>query len=365
MSISFDSKTHKYFVQYKTRDAVTSRIVTHRKRGFDGKKDARRWEVQARDQASMTEITFAHMAQMYFDSLDCNAESRLQKEHVVDCYFPMRDNTISQITRADMGAWRSWLMDQDLATRTKNRFLSEIRSIFHYGSIYYNTPDPAVVLKGRKARPGERKEMKVWNVDEFDQFLVHVERPVYRIFFEFLFWTGCRRGEALALQVDDVADDGMVTIDKSIKHYQNGFLPTKNNASIRRIQLDKKTLQDVLWLKAQHLGPFLFGGPTSLGITQVDREFRKTIQLSGVPRIRIHDLRHSHATLLINHGVNIVAVSKRLGHSNVETTLRTYTHLLERTDQEMMDRMNGLHTEVCANSDANGAKRVPQKTKTA
>jgi len=207
--------------------------------------------------------------------------------------------------------------------------------------------------------------MKVWNVDEFDQFLVHVERPVYRIFFEFLFWTGCRRGEALALQVDDVTDDGMVTIDKSIKHYQNGFLPTKNNASIRRIQLDEKTLQDVLWLKAQHLGPFLFGGPTSLGITQVDREFRKAVQLSGVPRIRIHDLRHSHATLLINHGVNIVAVSKRLGHSNVETTLRTYTHLLERTDQEMMERMNGLHTEVCANSVKNDAKMMPLKIKTA
>jgi len=62
-----------------------------------------------------------------------------------------------------------------------------------------------------------------------------------------------------------------------------------------------------------------------------------------VKPIRIHDLRHSHATWLINNGVNIVAVSKRLGHADIEQTLKTYIHLLESSDQGMMAKLNESH----------------------
>ncbi|MBQ1324985.1 MAG: tyrosine-type recombinase/integrase, partial [Solobacterium sp.] len=72
--------------------------------------------------------------------------------------------------------------------------------------------------------------------------------------------------------------------------------------------------------------------------------FNKAIAKAGVRKIRIHDLRHSHASLLINNGVNIVAVSKRLGHSNIEQTLQTYTHLLEKTDSQMLEIISGLHS---------------------
>ena len=70
------------------------------------------------------------------------------------------------------------------------------------------------------------------------------------------------------------------------------------------------------------------------------------IKKSGVKRIRIHDLRHSHATILINSGVNIVAVSKMLGHSNINQTLKTYTHLLESTNDELVDRIIELKKEI-------------------
>ncbi|WP_371832614.1 tyrosine-type recombinase/integrase [Grylomicrobium aquisgranensis] len=75
------------------------------------------------------------------------------------------------------------------------------------------------------------------------------------------------------------------------------------------------------------------------------------IEKSGVQKIRMYDLRHSHATWLINHGVNIVAVSKRLGHASIEQTLKTYTHLLESTDNEMMKIIN---------SEKKGSTMVPR-----
>ena len=62
--------------------------------------------------------------------------------------------------------------------------------------------------------------------------------------------------------------------------------------------------------------------------------------------ICIHDLRHSHATWLINSGVNIVAVSKRLGHASINQTLKTYTHLLQKTNDEMMDTIESFKNGV-------------------
>ena len=63
-------------------------------------------------------------------------------------------------------------------------------------------------------------------------------------------------------------------------------------------------------------------------------------------KIRIHDLRHSHATILINNGVNIVAVSKRLGHSDINMTLKVYTHLLEKNADELVDKLEELKESV-------------------
>ena len=71
--------------------------------------------------------------------------------------------------------------------------------------------------------------------------------------------------------------------------------------------------------------------------TTIERKKNIAVKDSGVKRIRIHDLRHSHASMLICNGMNIVSVSKRLGHSDVNMTLKVYTHLLDKYDSQMMD----------------------------
>ncbi len=110
-------------------------------------------------------------------------------------------------------------------------------------------------------------------------------------------------------------------------------------------------LDNTLWKNLKTLmildGPYVFGGYVGLAPSTIDRVFKKAIKLSGVKPIRLHDLRHSHASWLINSGVNIVAVSKRLGHTNIEQTLRTYTHLLEFTDQNMMQKINDYRETNC------------------
>lgn len=133
-----------------------------------------------------------------------------------------------------------------------------------------------------------------------------------------------------------------VRIWRSIKHYKNGFLPLKSDSSERTITLDDVTMEYLKPFIAK-AKPFVFGETRSLPITSVQKVFEEGIKKSGVPRIRIHDLRHSHATMLINNGVNIVAVSRRLGHSDINITLKVYSHLLRKTEDEMVTTISNLH----------------------
>ena len=179
--------------------------------------------------------------------------------------------------------------------------------------------------------------MSVWTVDEFNQFISSIDTELYKLFFSFLFWTGCRRGEAIALQKSDIEDD-WITIKYSQRSALEGIKPTKTK-NTRKIQMDSKLLSSLQPL-LDAPGNYLFGGEHPLSPTEITRQFNKGIAISGVNKIRIHDLRHSHATFLINSGVNIVAVSKRLGHINIEQTLKTYTHLLDQTNEALINTIN-------------------------
>ena len=181
-------------------------------------------------------------------------------------------------------------------------------------------------------------DIHVWEPEEFNRFLDAVEDGCYRLYFEFLYWTGARRGEGIALQKKDLKD-GYAFIRGSKRYQQESIRATKTKKA-RKVQLDYKLYLSLKAYAELTDGDYVFGGTKSLSPSSIARQFKKGIDISGVTPIRLHDLRHSHATWLINNGVNIVAVSRRLGHSSINETLKTYTHLLESTDQNMMQKIN-------------------------
>ena len=114
----------------------------------------------------------------------------------------------------------------------------------------------------------------------------------------------------------------------------------KNNASIRKI-----SLPDVLIEIVKNYKKIYFSGDSSqlvfpLSETNITRVKNIACKDAGVKVIRIHDFRHTHASFLISQGVSIVAVAKRLGHSNIEQTLNTYSHLMEDEDIRLIDVLN-------------------------
>ncbi|MCD8201341.1 MAG: site-specific integrase, partial [Clostridia bacterium] len=167
-------------------------------------------------------------------------------------------------------------------------------------------------------------------------------------FFELLFYSGARKGEISALTTSDVEKRGDVYAIKisknaSRRHDGKGIMvtPPKTYASNRTVTLPEcltKELGEYLEGKEG----YLFGGNAPADTTSYSLAFASAIKKTGVTRIRMHDLRHSHASILIAAGVPVTSVSKRLGHSTPKTTLDVYSHCLEKGEEEVLSVLNGL-----------------------
>lgn len=153
--------------------------------------------------------------------------------------------------------------------------------------------------------------------------------------------TGMRRGEVLGLRWSDIdLDASTLSIRRSVSctGYQVHTTPTKTRTSRRSVDLDTTTVAVLCaWRHRQReeLGAFAFDGPV---FTRADGQpvhphalsqaFERLQRAAGVPAIRLHDLRHTHATLMLKHGVPLKVVSERLGHSTPAFTMAVYQHVL-------------------------------------
>lgn len=343
--IGYDEKRKTYYVSFKYKDALTGKWHTTKKRGFALKREAVEYEskINLENKTSNTAMSFLEMASLWEDNLESSETSRRHHREAFEIRCAdFKDKPIKSITKPQLVAWKTNLSKKDYGTKTKNTTMSYVRSVFNFANKVYGIPDVSIVLNNFKKSDEEimNEEMQVWSLNEFNTFLSYVKLPIYRIFFKTLFWTGARRGEIIALQCSDLKDK-KISIHASQRNQARGVTPTKTKQS-REVTVDDELYKDLVLLRDTYNTGYLFGGDVSLSPTTIDRYFQQAIKESGVKHIRLHDLRHSHATILINNGVNIVAVSKRLGHANIEQTLKTYTHLLEDTDKEMISTINRL-----------------------
>ena len=345
--IGYDKERKTYFVQIKVKDS-SGKWRSIRKRGFALKREAKAWEAEqiGQKQSTASNMTFLEVAAEWERAQQSSEGSKRQhSEHFSIRFSRLSDKQIKDISKADLMRWRSDLAeDERFSTTTKNVTISYVKSVFKYANDVYGLPDPSSVLKRLKKTNEEEMagEMETWTPEEFSQFVSAVPLRVYQIYFDLLYWTGMRRGEAIALQISDVSSDGWINIHASQRDATQGLKPTKTK-QCRKIRADSVLLGELEELKKDNSGPYLFGGDHALSPTTIARVFNAAIKESGVKPIRLHDLRHSHATWLINNGVNIVAVSKRLGHTTIEQTLKTYTHLLNDTDEKMMEVISRGH----------------------
>jgi len=198
--------------------------------------------------------------------------------------------------------------------------------------------------------PKGGQEMVTWTREELADFLAGVAGETDHALYRVAAYTGMRRGELLGLRWSDVkANLSQLSVQQQLglgrgPDGERDLAPVKSSNGRRAISLDAETLRVLeqqrtaqlferrSWAEAYRDRDLVFCRPdgTAMDADTVTAQFERQVQRSGLRPLRLHDLRHTHATMLLEAGVDISVVSRRLGHADVGFTARVYAHVTAR-----------------------------------
>lgn len=274
----------------------------------------------------------------------------LTKVNIIDKkilpYFGKRK--ISEIQTKEVIAWQNDLLRQKDKTGKPysecylKTIHNQLSAIFNHAVRFYALRTNPAAKAGNMGNE-KRKEMLFWTKEEYLRFAdVMTDKPVSFYAFEMLYWSGMRLGELLALTPSDFDfQNSTVTINKSYQrlHGEDVITTPKTKKSNRTIKMSEFLAEEMQeYIKMQYeIEPTDRLFPISK--SYLHREMERGCKETGLQKIRIHDLRHSHVSLLIELGFSAVAIADRLGHESIEITYR-YAHLFPSKQNEMANKLN-------------------------
>ena len=223
---------------------------------------------------------------------------------------------------------------------------NQLSAIFNFATKYYKLQSNPVRICGPIGK-AHAESMLFWTPEEFKAFIKQVEdKPTSKAIFNLLFWTGIRSGELLALTYNDFDfTTQTVRIHKSYAR-NNGedlILTPKTPKSKRVIPIPLFLCELIQEYKEQLYDYQPHERLFPVTKHYLHHEMTRGCKKANIKRIRIHDLRHSHASLLIELNFSPLLISERLGHEKIETTLQTYSHLYPNKHAEVAEKLQLLH----------------------
>ena len=352
MKAEKDKKTGKWLIQYRYTDWQGKRRKST-KRGFATKREAEEW---LRNFLITQKADFDMKFEDFWKIYCADMETRLRehtmrtKKYIVELkilpYFG--NKRVNDITAADIRQWQNELIKMGYSPTYLKTINNQLSAIFNYAVRYYDLKSNPCAKAGSMGK-SKAEEMDFWTGEEFRKFIDSVmNKRLSYMAFMILYWTGMRLGELLALNPKDVdLEKRTISITKSYQRLgkKDVITPPKTPKSKRVITVpeflaaDIKDYMDSLYdlQEDDRLFP----------ITKyyLEHEMQRGIKESGVKRIRVHDLRHSHASMLIELGFSPLEIANRLGHEKVETTLNTYAHLYPNKQTKLAERLDSEYRE--------------------
>lgn len=304
------------------------------------------------------DLSFEELCEKYLDyvKLKLKPQSyRSIKSRINSYILPyFKKYNICNITPIIYLEWQKFIELKNFSFKYKKSLHYTMVSLFNFSMNFYDIPKKNIASKvGNFANNEIPKEIEVWTAEEYKKFINVVDDLVYKNLYRFLYFTGVRLGESLALTFNDIEED-IIVINKTIsKEFINGnrsITAPKTKKSIRKIQIDYNTKNKILELKNYYTLKFkdfnnnfyIFGGNKPLSPSTIERKKNYYCEKARVKQIRLHDFRHSHATLLLSNGVPITEIAHRLGHSDISMTLNTYSHVLHEDEKRVIKLLNSL-----------------------
>lgn len=351
----------QYFFRIKYKD-IFGEYHDYSSQKFKTKKEAETEEAIYRikvvnNKTNTTNITFKQAFDEYIQqkSKQVKKQTVLKEINMYKYFKPIENKKINDI---DLVLYKKLHLDLEslkYSVEFKNKILGMFKRVITYSSKYYNTSDFILkYVENFKNVNNFKKEMDFFTYDEFNKFINVVDDQEYKTFFMILYYLGLRQGECCALTWNDIDfKNNTLSINKTLttkikgENWTISVPKTKN--SIRVLPITNLVLNnlkmmynDVKQYRDYSKDWFVFGKTRPFAETSIQKRKNNYCKSAEVKQIRIHDFRHSCASLLINQGASVALVSKYLGHGNITITLNTYTHLYKSELDNMTKILNNL-----------------------
>lgn len=354
MGVYKDKKTKTWYVSKRYTD-WTGRQKRLFKRGFKSKKQAVEYEQSflTKNDGALT-MLFDDFIDIYYEDikdrikLNTFITKQVTIEKLIRPYF--KDIKMNEITTATVMKWQNELLKKKnskgkrYAGETLRTIHAQLSAIFNHAIRFYGlTMNPAKMVGA--IRTDDVKEQKIWTYEQYSQFSNTIaDKTLSYISFEILFWCGLRLGELLALTSEDVDfENNKIHVYKSLQRIKGEIVITtpKTKRSNRYVDMPS-FLADELKNYIEHLYK-----PNEndllLPVTKsyLHHEMERGCKEIGLEPIRIHDLRHSHVSLLIENGYSAVDVANRVGHESERITY-IYAHAYAKRGKEMATTLENI-----------------------
>lgn len=345
-----------------------------------GKEEAKELERKLHNDLSEETVKKITLQQLYDEYIAVKQyevrESSLEKcKNRLKNYIlsDLKNYRIDKLTVAILQKWKISVEEKTvgkdkhkLSLMTKQNIFGEFRALLNYAvKMEYLQKNPLSSIGNFKDAYEGKHEMDFYTSDEFLKFIAAAQEHAelfqkttssiyewnYYVFFYIAFYTGMRKGEINALKWTDI-EDNTIHITRSITQKLKGGdreTPPKNKSSIRSIQIPaplKKVIDEHL-KRYKAISGFnndwrICGGQECIRDSTIDKRNELYAENAGLKKIRIHDFRHSHASFLANNGINIQEIARRLGHSKVDITWNTYSHLYPKEEERAVTVLNSI-----------------------
>lgn len=356
---TYKDKNNKWYCQFYYTDPDTGKRKKKLKRGFTRKKDAKQWEEDFLDSLPKhNSFLFRDLVAQYLEKQrDVWKPSTYyifsgQIESKITSYFG--DMDIHEITVDTVEEWHRYLRSQ---TTTHGAPLSsssialshrQLSSIFNYGiKRGLLERNPAALAGNVKTK---KRTVTFWTAAEFNRFITTFDPDdMLHTVYMTLFYTGMRLGELLALQIKDFDyQTRTIRITKTL-HVINGevVIQTPKTAAGDRVVIINQSLADEIRDYLSRLYDYKESDRLFyVSKKKVEQYMVTHAEMAGVKRIRVHDLRHSHASLLIEMGYQPILIAERLGHESPQMVLKVYGHLYPSKHSEVADRLETIWNSI-------------------
>lgn len=352
----------QYFFRIKYKD-IFGEIHDYSSPKFKNKKDAESEEAKYRIKVDNKE---AYTSQITIDQVfndmyqnkknEVKVQTLIKEKNLYKHLEKIKDKKINEINVKMYNELLINTLSDKLSIAYKNKIIGLFRRIITYSNKIHNTSDSILKHANNLKKVNDiKKEMEFFTYDEYVAFDKVIDNFDFHCFFEVLYYLGLRQGECQALTWYDIDfEKNTLRINKTlttkIKGEKYTISSPKTKNSVRVLPLTQKLSNDlkIMYNNAKKYKDFnnnwfVFGNALPFPETTIQKRKNDYCnKTESKKRIRVHDFRHSCASLLINQGASIALVSKYLGHSNISITLNTYTHMFKSELDKMTDILNKL-----------------------